>query len=118
MRKTRIWSAIPSRSRNFIARFALPQKIFGGPSAARLSQQVDRGVATVWYGGKEGRFSPVASKTLMVRRRVSAVSNHEARTVASSFETLAAQAPQDEGIAPLVTQQDLALAIMEEDVDG
>jgi hypothetical protein len=28
----------------------------------------------------------------MVRRRASAVSNHEAPTVASSFETLAAQA--------------------------
>jgi hypothetical protein len=37
-----------------MARFALPQKIFGGTSSARLSQQVDRGVATVWYGGKEG----------------------------------------------------------------
>jgi len=34
----------------------------------------------------------------MVRRRASAVSNHEARILASSFETLAAQAPQDEGI--------------------
>jgi hypothetical protein len=34
---------------------------------------------------------------LMVRRRVSAVSNHEA-DVATSFETRAAQAPQDEGI--------------------
>jgi hypothetical protein len=42
----------------------------------------------------------------MVRRRVSAVSNHEARvpiSLATSFETLAAQAPQDEGIKPLVT---------------
>ena len=29
---------------------------------------------------------------------MSAVSNHEAPTVASSFETLASQAPQDEGI--------------------
>jgi hypothetical protein len=65
MRKTRIWSAIPSRSRNFIARFALPQKIFGGTSAARLSQQVDRGVATVWYDGKEG------FETLEARRRTS-----------------------------------------------
>jgi hypothetical protein len=37
----------------------------------------------------------------MVRRRVSAVSNHEARMLvfrATSFETLASQAPQDEGI--------------------
>jgi hypothetical protein len=43
----------------------------------------------------------------MVRRRVSAVSNHEARvpiSLATSFETLAAQAPQDEGIKPVVTQ--------------
>jgi hypothetical protein len=32
----------------------------------------------------------------MVRRRASAVSNHEARLVAASFETLASQAPQDE----------------------
>ncbi len=34
----------------------------------------------------------------MVRRRASAVSNHEApvRHLASSFETLASQAPQDE----------------------
>jgi hypothetical protein len=43
-------------------------------------------------------------KNLMVRRRVSAVSNHEAPMAASSFETLAPQAPQDEGIKPLVTQ--------------
>jgi len=35
--------------------------------------------------------------TLMVGRRVSAISNHEAGAVASSFETLASQAPQDEG---------------------
>jgi hypothetical protein len=37
----------------------------------------------------------------MVRRRVSAVSNHEARVLifrAASFEALAAQAPQDEEI--------------------
>jgi len=34
----------------------------------------------------------------MVRRRASAVSNHEAPMLASSFETLAAQAPQDEEI--------------------
>jgi len=40
----------------------------------------------------------------MVKRRVCAVSNHEAPMVASSFETLATQAPQDEGIEPLVTQ--------------
>jgi hypothetical protein len=33
----------------------------------------------------------------MVRKRESAVSNHGARLVASSFETLAAQAPQDKG---------------------
>jgi hypothetical protein len=39
----------------------------------------------------------------MVRRRVSAVSNHEAPVVASSLETLASQAPQDEGIKPLMT---------------
>jgi hypothetical protein len=31
---------------------------------------------------------------------MSAVSNHEAPMVASSFETLASQAPQDEGIEP------------------
>jgi len=42
----------------------------------------------------------------MVRRRVSAVSNHEAATVASSFETLAPQAPQDEGMKLVVTQDD------------
>jgi len=40
----------------------------------------------------------------MVRRRVSAVSNYEAPTVATSFETLASQAPQDEGIKLPVTQ--------------
>src|SRR6185437_4112090 len=44
--------------------------------------------------------------TLMVRRRERAVSNHEAPVVASSFETLAAQAPQDEGIESLVMLQD------------
>jgi hypothetical protein len=38
---------------------------------------------------------------LMVRSASSRVSNHEARTVASSFETLATQAPQDEGIESL-----------------
>jgi len=43
-------------------------------------------------------------KTLMVRRRVSAVSKDEAPTAASSFETLASQAPQDEGIKLPVTQ--------------
>jgi hypothetical protein len=40
----------------------------------------------------------------VVRRRVSAVSNHEAlipSTDATSFETLAAQALQDEGIKRL-----------------
>jgi hypothetical protein len=40
----------------------------------------------------------------MVRRRESAVSNHQAPVVASSFETLAAQAPQDEEIELLVAQ--------------
>jgi hypothetical protein len=43
----------------------------------------------------------------MVRRRVSAVSNHEARVSifrATSFETLAAQAPQDEEKKPVVAQ--------------
>src|SRR5215813_80314 len=35
--------------------------------------------------------------TLMVRRRASAVSNHEAPLLASPFETLASQAPQGEG---------------------
>ena len=34
----------------------------------------------------------------------STVSNHEAPIVATSFETLAAQAPQDEGKEPLLTQ--------------
>jgi len=38
----------------------------------------------------------------MVRRRERAVSNHEAPAVASSFETLVAQAHKDEGIEPLV----------------
>jgi hypothetical protein len=37
-------------------------------------------------------------KILVARRRKCAVSNHEAQTVASSFETLAPQAPQDEGM--------------------
>jgi hypothetical protein len=43
----------------------------------------------------------------MVRRRVSAVSNHAARvpiSPAASFETLAAQAPQDEETKPVVMQ--------------
>jgi hypothetical protein len=40
----------------------------------------------------------------MVRRRVSAVSNHEAPIMASSFETLASQSPQDEGMERLVAQ--------------
>jgi hypothetical protein len=43
----------------------------------------------------------------MVRRHVSAVSNHEApgaRFRASSFETLAAQAPQDEEIKLVMTR--------------
>jgi hypothetical protein len=39
----------------------------------------------------------------MVRRRASAVSNHEATSRAESFETRAS-APQDEGLALLVTQ--------------
>ncbi|MGX1349341.1 hypothetical protein AB7M49_002917 [Bradyrhizobium elkanii] len=34
-------------------------------------------------------------------RSVKRVSNHEARLVASSFEALAAQAPQDEGMKRL-----------------
>jgi hypothetical protein len=34
----------------------------------------------------------------MVRRRASAVSNHEATDGPSSFETPASQAPQDEGL--------------------
>src|SRR4029077_18537965 len=34
------------------------------------------------------------------RSASSRVSNHEARPVASSFETLATQAPQDEGMIP------------------
>jgi hypothetical protein len=38
---------------------------------------------------------------MVVRRRVSAVSNHEASLSASPFETLAAQAPQDEDPAEL-----------------
>ncbi len=42
----------------------------------------------------------------MVRRRERAVSNHEARPVASSFETRARALPQDEGTEPLVMQQD------------
>jgi hypothetical protein len=37
----------------------------------------------------------------MVRRRVSAVSNHDASMVAISFETLASQAAQDEGMNQL-----------------
>ncbi|MGY4476992.1 hypothetical protein ACVILL_004406 [Bradyrhizobium sp. USDA 3364] len=40
----------------------------------------------------------------MVRRRTSAVSNHEARALASSFETLASQGPQDEGMELIATQ--------------
>jgi hypothetical protein len=40
----------------------------------------------------------------MVRRRERAVSNHEATDRATSFETLAAQAPQDEVTERLVTQ--------------
>jgi hypothetical protein len=48
----------------------------------------------------------------MVRRRERAVSgrcfasleNHEARLSATSFETRAMRAPQDEGIRPLATQ--------------
>jgi hypothetical protein len=40
----------------------------------------------------------------MVRRRISAVSNHEAPPVATSFETLASQAPQDEELEPFVAQ--------------
>jgi hypothetical protein len=39
----------------------------------------------------------------MVRRRVSAVSNHEAPIWAASFETLLAQAPQDEEIKSVMT---------------
>jgi hypothetical protein len=42
----------------------------------------------------------------MVRRRESAVSNDEApdtHSGPSSFETLASQAPQDEGIWPFIT---------------
>jgi len=42
----------------------------------------------------------------MVRRRVCAVSNHEARSVASSFETAAKRPPQDEEIEQLTSQQD------------
>jgi hypothetical protein len=41
----------------------------------------------------------------MVRRRVSAVSNHEAPSAASSFETIAVQAPQDEEMEPSLTQK-------------
>jgi hypothetical protein len=42
-------------------------------------------------------------QNLMVRRRECAVSNHEAPTWASSFETLAPQAPQEEGIERFLT---------------
>jgi hypothetical protein len=41
----------------------------------------------------------------MLRRRERAVSNHEATAWASSFEMLAMQASQDEGIESLTTQQ-------------
>jgi len=40
----------------------------------------------------------------MVRRHVSALSNHEATVRASSFEDAAGAAPQDEEIELLVTQ--------------
>src|SRR5258708_5429547 len=53
------------------------------------------------------RVSAVSNHEAPVRRRVSAVSNHEAPVPAagaSSFETLAAQAPQDEGITHDVTE--------------
>src|SRR5262249_5562224 len=39
------------------------------------------------------------------------VSNHEARLSASSFETLAAQAPQDEGREPYLAIRDATSAI-------
>jgi hypothetical protein len=50
--------------------------------------------------------------TLMVRRRVSAVSNHEAQFVhISSFETPASQAPQDEGL-PLMVRRAAPATVM------